>query len=116
MKILWVSNSPIGPAAKILDEAYCGTSGGWIQSEHEALDKSNVDMSFICTSSNIKKGKVLHKAKRYFEKHDIDIGNRPVISKWIEFKLAVMDFISWHAPRFLFKPIKNGKDNWHEIL
>lgn len=61
MKILWVSNSPIGPAAKILDEAYSGTSGGWIQSEYEALEKSNVEMAFICTSATVKKNEVIHK-------------------------------------------------------
>ena len=41
MRLLWISNSPIGPAAAILGEEYKGSSGGWIQSEYEALDKSN---------------------------------------------------------------------------
>lgn len=62
MKILWVSNSPIGPAARILDESYSGTSGGWIQSEYEALDKSGVEMAFICTASGIKKNEIVHKS------------------------------------------------------
>ena len=33
MKVLWVSNSPIGPSADILGKEYQGSSGGWIQSE-----------------------------------------------------------------------------------
>ncbi len=62
MKILWVSNSPIGPSAKILDEAYKGSSGGWIQSEYEYLDKSKVEMSFLCFLPSVKKNQVLIKS------------------------------------------------------
>ncbi len=55
----------------------------------------------------VRKGKILHKADEYFKKHGIDIGDRPKISRLTEIKLAVMDFISWHAPtgfaRFLKK-------------
>ena len=61
MKVLWVSNSPIGPAASILGKEYSGTSGGWIQSEYEALDKNNVQMSFLCTSPTVKKNEIVHK-------------------------------------------------------
>lgn len=59
MRILWVSNSPIGPAAHILGEAYKGSSGGWIQSEYEALDKENVEFFALSTLPNVKKGEVL---------------------------------------------------------
>lgn len=62
MKVLWVSNSPIGPAANILDETYSGTSGGWIQSEYEFLDKSDIEMSFLCFTSNISKGDMIEKS------------------------------------------------------
>lgn len=61
MKILWVSNSPIGPAAMILGEEYKGSSGGWIQSEYEALGKVNNQMFFLSTLPSVKKGDVLHK-------------------------------------------------------
>lgn len=54
----------------------------------------------------IRKGKVLHKARRYFRRHGIDIGDRPVISRWFEIKLAVMDVVSWYTPRKLFVWIK----------
>lgn len=62
MKVLWVSNSPIGPAANILNETYNGTSGGWIQSEYEFLDKKDLEMSFLCFAANISKGDVLEKS------------------------------------------------------
>ena len=37
MRILWVSTSPMGPASRILKMPSPGSSGGWIQSEYEAL-------------------------------------------------------------------------------
>jgi len=60
MRLLWVSNSPIGPAAAILGEEYKGSSGGWIQSEYEALDKKNNQIFFLSTLPSVKKGVVLH--------------------------------------------------------
>lgn len=59
MRVLWVSNSPIGPAANILGEEYKGSSGGWIQSEYETLDKANVDLFILSTLSSVKRGKIL---------------------------------------------------------
>lgn len=50
----------------------------------------------------VRKGKVLHKANNYFKANGIDIGDRPIISRRTEFKLAVMDYISWYMPRSLF--------------
>lgn len=62
MRILWVSNSPIGPSANILNETYGGTSGGWIQSEYESLAKEEHEMFFLSMISNLKKGEILKKS------------------------------------------------------
>lgn len=69
-------------------------------------EKANCQASFAGTFNIldvVRKGKVLHKAKRYFKRNGIDIGNRPVISYWAELKLWVLDMISWYTPRKLFK-------------
>lgn len=50
----------------------------------------------------VRKGKVLHKANRYFKKHGISIGKRPLISRVTEIKLDIMDYISWYMPRKMF--------------
>ncbi len=60
MKILWVSSSPIGPASTILGKEYEGSSGGWIQSEYEFLDRSNAEMSFLCFFPNVPKASYRH--------------------------------------------------------
>ena len=54
----------------------------------------------------VRKGKVLHKAQRYFKKNNINIGNRSSISYFTEIKLFILDVISWYTPRWLFKIIK----------
>ena len=54
----------------------------------------------------VRKGKILHKANRYFKKNGIDIGNRPLISRATELKLALMDAVSWYMPRKLFTACK----------
>jgi hypothetical protein len=54
----------------------------------------------------IRKGKVLHKAKHYFTQNNINIGDRPTISRIIEVRLAFMDWISWYSPRWLFRIVK----------
>ena len=54
----------------------------------------------------VRKGKVLRKADRYFKKHGIDIGDRPLIARSTEWKLAIMEQISWHAPKKLFRILK----------
>lgn len=63
MRILWVSNSPIGPAADILNQTYGGSSGGWIQSEYEKFDnkKGNAEFFFLSTLASVKKNDVLKK-------------------------------------------------------
>ena len=48
MRILWVSARLIGPAAKIVNSDYKGTSGGWIQTEYEALEHEKHEMFYIC--------------------------------------------------------------------
>lgn len=54
----------------------------------------------------VRKGKVLHKAERYFKKHGIDIGNRPIIGYGTEIKLFLLDIISWYTPRKTLKLFK----------
>lgn len=62
MRILWVSNSPIGPAADILNENYQGSSGGWIQTEYDKIEKTNTEFFFLSTLSSVKKGELLKKS------------------------------------------------------
>ena len=50
----------------------------------------------------VRKGKVLHKANGYFKRNGIDIGDRPLISRAMEVKLTLMDWISWYTPRKAF--------------
>lgn len=49
----------------------------------------------------VRKGKILNKANNYFKKHDIYHGNRPVCSKWYEFKLGVRTWGARLMPRFI---------------
>ena len=56
----------------------------------------------------VRKGKVLHKAQRYFKRNNIDIGSRPSISYFTEAKLFILDVISWYTPRKLFKVMKRA--------
>lgn len=80
MKVMWVMNSPIGPAASILGAEYKGSSGGWIQSEYEALEKENVEWYFLCTSCNVKQGEILHRKSQI---GDLFCINAPRISSGI---------------------------------
>lgn len=50
----------------------------------------------------VRKGKVLHKANRYFIKNKIDIGERPVIEWRYEIKQSIADFIWWYMPRWVY--------------
>ena len=59
MKLLWVSNSPIGPAADVLGQEYKGSSGGWIQSEYEQLDKKGIEFYFLCALPTVKENEIL---------------------------------------------------------
>lgn len=80
-----------------------------------SLAKTAIEENAVCKFSHtgsfdildvVRKGKVLHRAKRYFKKHQIDIGARETISYFTEFKLGVMDRISWYTPKFFFRIVK----------
>lgn len=51
----------------------------------------------------VRKGKILHKASRYFKRHGIDIGDRPLISWKVEIRQWVADMIWWHMPRWVYR-------------
>lgn len=77
-----------------------------------SLSKSALDAGAVCRFSQagafrildvVRKGKVLHKANRYFKKHGISIGDRPIISRVTEWTLAGMDIIDWYAPCWFVK-------------
>lgn len=81
-----------------------------------SLTKTAVQENANCQSSLagtynildvVRKGKVLHKAQRYFKRHQIDIGSRPSISYATEAKLFILDVVSWYMPRKLFKAVKS---------
>lgn len=64
MRILWISTACIGPVARILDMPQSGSSGGWIQSEYEALLpelSKDTEMFFLCSSRTVKEGSILKK-------------------------------------------------------
>ena len=54
----------------------------------------------------IRKGKILHKAKRYIRHNNIDIGSWKVVPIFTEIKLFFADRISWYAPKFLYNFLK----------
>lgn len=56
----------------------------------------------------VRKGKLLHKAVRYFKKHDVYHGNRKVQSYRYEIKLALRSFGAGYMP----KPIVNAARNF----
>ncbi|MCF8020016.1 MAG: glycosyltransferase [Vallitaleaceae bacterium] len=60
MKMLWISTSPIGPAGRILSLPYQGTSGGWIQTEYEALSLEDQFIYFLCASPDVPLGQIKH--------------------------------------------------------
>nr|APZ79456.1 cpsK [Streptococcus suis] len=55
----------------------------------------------------VRKGKVLHKADRYFKKNGINIGDRPLIGGVTEIKLAIIDRLNWYAPKWFVSLLKN---------
>ena len=80
-KILWVSNSPIGPSSKILDQEYKGSSGGWIQSEYDKLNENDNKMYYLSTLPNVQAGTVIHKSN---DKGEIFCVHQPKISYGIK--------------------------------
>ena len=56
----------------------------------------------------VRKGKILHKANRYFKKHlGIYEGNRELQSWSYEAKLWVRTIVSNNAPKFLLQPLRS---------
>ena len=45
MRVLWVTASPLGPAARILNMQNAGTSGGWIQTIYEEISRDEIELS-----------------------------------------------------------------------
>ena len=60
MRVLWVTASPLGPAARILNMQNAGTSGGWIQTIYEEISRDEIELSFLCFSKKVKEGRVIH--------------------------------------------------------
>lgn len=54
----------------------------------------------------IRKGKVLHKAHRYFKKDPVYTGNRPLLPRSVEFKLWFRSVLKSIFPRWLFQKVK----------
>lgn len=63
-----------------------------------SLSRIATELGAKCAMSNngefvildvVRKGKLLHKAARYFKKHDIYHGEREIISMWYEIKLGI---------------------------
>lgn len=48
----------------------------------------------------VRKGKILHKADKYFNKNGIDIGSREKIGYFTVIKLEIMDRVSWYVPKW----------------
>lgn len=54
----------------------------------------------------VRKGKVLHKAKRFLDKNQLDIGDRPVLPYGTEIKLKIIGFGSQIIPTPLAKIVR----------
>ena len=54
----------------------------------------------------VRKGKVLHKAKRFLDKNQLYIGNRPVLPYWTEVKLSIIGLGSQIIPTHLAKMVR----------
>ena len=55
----------------------------------------------------VRKGKIMNKANRYLRKHDLYHGNRPVQSRWYEFKLGVRTWGSRLMPDCVVRAARN---------
>lgn len=55
----------------------------------------------------VRKGKLLHRAARYFRSHDVYHGDRPVISRWVEIKLWVRTWGIRLMPRWVTNAARN---------
>ena len=79
------------------------------------LHKVAVEIGAKCAVSNnrefvildvVRKGKILNKANNYFKKHDIYHGDRPVHTRWYEFKLGVRTWGNRIMPRFVVNMVR----------
>lgn len=50
----------------------------------------------------VRKGRVLHKAQRYFKKTKVNIGNRPIIGYGTEIRLKLADAVSAYLPKQVY--------------
>lgn len=55
----------------------------------------------------VRKGKILHKAKKYFKRNKINIGDRQTISYATEIKLTMADLVSVYLPKPVYCICKN---------
>lgn len=72
MRVLWVSGRLIGPAATIINSDYKGTSGGWIQTEYEELNKTDIEMFYL---AGVKSSSVVNKTGNVYCVKLPDISN-----------------------------------------
>lgn len=54
----------------------------------------------------IRKGKLLHKAKRYLKKYHLEIGSWETQRYTSELFMAIKDFIRWYTPKWFYKFLK----------
>ena len=54
----------------------------------------------------VRKGKILNRANRYLRKHNIYNGDRPVQSRWYEFKLCIQTMGSRLLPTWMFNKLR----------
>lgn len=72
MKVLWVSTSIIGPAAKILESDYNRTSGTWIATEYEEL-QNEAEVVFLCGTRKNLGGTYEHQKNENGEAYAIEL-------------------------------------------
>lgn len=72
MKVLWVSTSIVGPAAKILESDYQRTSGTWIATEYEEL-QNEAEVVFLCGTRKNLGGTYEHQKNENGEAYAIEL-------------------------------------------
>ncbi len=81
-----------------------------------SLPRVATELGAKCAMSNngefvildvVRKGKLLHKAARYFKKYDVYHGDREVISIWYEIKLGIRTWGIRLMPKFVTKWARN---------
>lgn len=126
MRVLWVSNSPIGPAAELLGEEYKGSSGGWIQSEYDFMAKEDKSFFFLTSLGTVKENEIVHKKG---DKGELFCVNAPRLSYGISVpkktqKLIqdIIDTISpdviqiWGTETWLSSAVAKSKTNAPKVI